>query len=768
MAQPAPESRSPHQLVYDQPGHPHRWHDHLIVGNGSLGAAVRGGVGADVLRLNHECLWQRNPQDRVNPQAREQLPEVRRLLAEGRPREAEQLADAALMAMPRRVRPYQPLGRLMIDSDVGGPASDYTRWLDMDRAVAHTRFALGDAVHHRRCFASAPADVIVLRHELASPPHATLPRTVFEFSRPVDYRVHIADGDQWDITGRAGEHGSRYAARLALRHDGGELRAMGDRLVLEGATGWTVLIACETDYWTAFRGMAEGDTPWHERPARRVGAAADRTLDALLEQHVADHQRYYRRAGLQLGDDPPAASVPDLMHQAAQGPAPDGLLTRQWNFARYALIGSSRPGGLPANLQGIWCDQLTPAWNCDFHTNINLQMNYWPAEAAGLGELHTPMLDWLAFAAGASGRRTAREHYDADGWVMHHVSDPWGFTGPGDAAGCGLWPTGGAWCALHAWEHWLHRRDLDRLRDQVWPLLRGAAEFLLDFLQPAADGTLISGPSVSPENRYIARTGQRSSVCMGPTMDHQIARELFAACRSVADTLGLTDEPLLDRIADAADRLPPERIGRHGTLQEWARDDDEADPGHRHMSHLFGLFPGTTIDPAATPELADAARRTIQRRLAHQDDAAEAGWSYAWKACIYARLRDGDAAAEALDRLARHCTQPNLLGNAHGQTQIDCTLGMAAGLQEMLLQSHRDVVTLLPALPGRWPDGSFTGWTARGGVRVDATWSAGHLTSATLRTSHTQQITLADGTRSAEPRALDLQADEPLTLNFDA
>ena len=767
-----------HVVRFDKPGSTWGWDDHVVLGNGRLGAALGGGPRRETIRLNEETIWSRLAAGHLNPDAKRVLPEVRRLLLEGRPTDAEYLADAGMMGVPRHVQPYQPIGSLKLrfrPSLPSPPVEDFERRLDLTTGIGSVSFEIAGVAYAREAFISHPDQVFVMRLTASSPGALSF---CVELDRPFDFAVQASDPRTLRFSGKAGGDGTRFAGLTRLIREGGTGETLGHQVVVRDADAVTLLIACETDYWEGVR-QHEVELPYAERAELRVAAAEVLGFTALRHRHVEDHSALYDRAAISLCGVSASASTETtdgLLKSASAGLAATALFALQFNFARYLLIAASREGGLPTNLQGIWSDGMTPTWNSDFHTNINLQMNYWIAEAVGLGELHRPLLDWLSFMS-RSGSRTAEEHYGCRGWTMHHIADPWGFTAPGDAAGTGLWPMGAAWCALHAWEHYQFGRDRGFLAEVGYPIMRGAALFLLDFLQPTPREELISGPSSSPENTYVLPDGRSGMLCMGPTMDHQIIRELFSVCIEGARLLGL-DEDIAGQLIDAMRRLPPTRVGRHGTIMEWHADHEEADPGHRHLSQLFGLYPGTQVSERQTPELAAAARRTIERRLAHQSDDAEAGWSYAWKACFYARLGDGDAALDVLNLLARHCIQPNLLGQAHGVTQVDCAFGAAAGVAEMLLQSHDGTLTLLPALPRAWPHGSFRGLVARGGIRVDAEWSDHRLTSVTLVSPAAMTQSIATGTGQAPsswpetepPRGtpcrfdVRLQANTPLRL----
>jgi alpha-L-fucosidase 2 len=416
------------------------------------------------------------------------------------------------------------------------------------------------------------------------------------------------------------------------------------------------------------------------------------------------------------------------LKRVREGASDAALASLYFDFGRYLLIASSRPGTLPANLQGIWNPLMDPPWASDFHTNINIQMNYWPSGVCNLSECQTALFDWMETLV-APGRETARVHYGCEGFVVHHVSDPWGWTVPGDIARTGVWPMGGAWLCDHVWEQWLFDGDETWLRVHGFPLLRENALFLLDFLIEDESGMLVSGPSSSPENTYFLRDGTEGALCMAPSMDTQIIRETLGHCLEAARILKIENE-LQKRIEAALPRLPEHKIGKHGQLQEWAEDYDEPDPGHRHISHLFALHPGTQISPRRTPELAQAAVTTLERRLEH--GGASTGWSAAWIACHRARLNQAEEAHATFLHLLRHSTGSNLMGDAHGHMQLDNVFGGTAAIAEMLLQSHDEEISLLPALPSSWPRGAFHGLRARGGFEVSVNWNNSQLESATI------------------------------------
>lgn len=748
------------------------WEQAHPIGNGSLGAMVFGGVDRERIQLNEQTIWSRLPIERQNPAAREHVDAVRRLIMTGRPGEAEELADMTMLGLATRVQPYQTMGDLSMRLFGHGESTDYQRALHLDTAGVIVRYAAEGATFERRAFVSAPDDALIVRMTCDQPGR---------YSGWLDLRrieagiPGVVDDRTIDLTGRAGSYGTRFRAALRAIADGGRTLISGDKLRFEGCDGLTLLLTAATDYW--------GDADYRNTALTKLEATTARTADDVEADHVADHRRWFDRMALDLGGTPDeVAAMPTgaRIERMSGGEDDPDLARLAFDMGRYLMIGSSRPGGLPANLQGIWADGLTPAWSSDFHVNINLQMNYWPAEPCNLSELHRPLFDWMQRCCVPDGRKTASIHYGCDGWVMHHNGDPWGYTVPSDGAKWALWPMGGAWLCDHLWEHYLFTGDRDWLGEQAYPILREAAVFFLDYLFEDEQGQLLSGPSMSPENSYRTPEGGVGSLAMGCTMDNQIITELFNHTIEAAALLE-TDAALRERLAAARDRLPPMRIGRHGQLQEWAEDYEEVEPGHRHVSHLFGLHPGTQIDPWRTPRLAGAARTVLERRQAH--GGGHTGWSRAWMISFYARLLDGEEAGKNVRAQLRQCMLSNLL-DVHPPYQIDGNFGLTAGIAEMLLQSHADAIVLLPALPGGWPSGSAQGLRARGGVTVDLAWAGGKPTEATLTADRDRAFTVRfpDGAALAEAAnasvgsrrdehgplvGLTLAAGEPARLRFE-
>ena len=739
------------RLWYQQPAT--AWTEALPVGNGRLGAMVFGGTAQERLQLNEDTFWAGAPYNPVNPDARAALPEVRRLIASGRYAEAQKLANERAMAKPLKQMPYQTVGDLLIDR-VGAAApavvTGYHRELDLDSAVATTRFTAGGVTFERQVIAS-PIDQVIAVRITASRRSAI--DIDLSFRTPQASRV-VATDRQLSLQGsgpdKLGIKGAlRFAAQLRVLPVGGQVRAAGDRLQVRGSDEVVLLLAMAT----SFRRFDDLGGEPGAIVAGQLDRASRRSFSDLVRDATNAHRQLYRRVRLDLGSSEGAVQPTDRRIVAAQTRDDPGLAALYFDYARYLLICSSRPGTQPANLQGIWNDSPDPPWDSKYTININTEMNYWPAEVAALPECVEPLVAMVRDLA-ITGARTAREMYGARGWVAHHNTDLWRATAPIDGAQWGLWPTGGAWLCTHLWDRYDYGRDRAFLAS-VYPLMKGAATFFLDTLvTDPATGRLMTSPSLSPENAHP----MGASICAGPAMDQQILRDLFDQTAKAAAILN-TDADFAAQVTAARAKLAPDKIGAQGQLQEWQADWDAAapEPKHRHVSHLYGLFPSEQIDMDATPALAAAARRSLELR---GDEST--GWATAWRAALWARLRDGEHAHRILRfLLGPGRTYPNMF-DAHPPFQIDGNFGGARAVAEMLMQSRGDEILLLPALPQAWPTGSISGLRARGRCRVDLNWRGGTLDHVALTGDEPGERVLRYG---AARRTVQLRPGRPVRLS---
>ncbi|MFO0827496.1 MAG: glycoside hydrolase family 95 protein [Phycisphaerales bacterium] len=721
------------QLRYEQPAE--EWTEALPVGNGRLGAMVFGGVERERIQLNEISVWARAPVNRVRHPAPGLLQKARELWFKGDVLGCQKIMQDEFMSSDLDAS-YQTLGDLTLTMNVTGAVTEYVRSLDPHDGVAVTRFDVGGRTITRTARPSADSDTIEIVIEQSASPlpmRIELSRVELDDGR-IDAKVTSPTSARLSMQGRArnGEYvGVRYASIVDVTIDGGTLHVAEGIAVepearagvnVEGASKVAIRVAAGTDFLggnAAEKAMASLST----KPAIVAPTSKDQPCMIRLG------------AGASLAASapvPPRSPVTTRLAAARAGQLDPTLVEDYLDFCTHLVRSASRPGSLPANLQGLWNEHLAAPWNADYHTNINLQMNYWPIEPIGEGSRILPLTDFIDRLA-VDGRDTARALYSANGWVCHHTSDAWGFTIPVGLTVWGLWPHGGGWLVRHAWEHYCYTLDRDYLKDRAFPLMRGACEFYLDWLcEDPATGKLVGGPSTSPENSFVLDDGRHANVGMGNAMDQEIVWDCFTNFLDAAQVLGAQDDPVVVRVRASRERLAWPAIGADGRLQEWSRPFREAEPGHRHVSHLYGVYPSAQFTPWSHPAYLDAAKKSLATRLAN--GGGHTGWSRAWLICLTARMRDGEAAYGHLSKLIGNSTLPNLFDD-HPPFQIDGNFGGLAGVCEMLLQSHEMrwqdgrmnfVIDVLPALPKAWPDGAFR-LCARGGRVVEAHWAGGRI-----------------------------------------
>ncbi len=733
------------KLWYDKPAN--EWTEALPIGNGSFGGMVFGRVDSERVQLNDDTFWTGKQYDPNNPEALPNLPKVRELIKTGKYQEAMDLANQKLMGNPVDLMKYQPLGDLRIICDNHQEFKNYKRELDIENAVVKISYETNSANYTREIFASYPDQVMVYHFTSNKPGSISFKATL----NSKQTFVTKSSSDKLIMNGRWGvtldelknglknaevtnknwnKGGLSFETNLRAHSRNGKVYYQDDFLFVENADEVTLVITASTNYL--------GKNPT-QLCSQRLNNA-QKSFENLLASHIKDYQSLFKRVDISLGKSPNEKFPTDeRLNRIKLGESDPSLVSLYYQYGRYLMISGSRPGAQPLNLQGIWNDDLQPAWGSKYTININTEMNYWPAEVTNLSECHEPLFDMIESLV-EPGKKTARIHYDCDGFVAHHNTDLWRATTPVDGARWGLWPMGGAWLSTHFFMHYDFTRD-EKFLMRAYPTMKEAAKFVIDFLIEDEQGRLVTNPSHSPENSFIDSNGNVGVLCIGATMDFEIINLLFTNLIKSSEILNI-DEKFRDTLKNTLSKIPPLKIGKYGQLQEWLEDYDEAEPGHRHVSHLFGLYPGNQIGVRTTPEFAKAARTTLERRL--KSGGGHTGWSRAWIINLWARLEDSQKAFENVQMLLAKSTLPNLFDN-HPPFQIDGNFGGTAGITEMLLQSHNNEINILPSLPMEWNTGFVYGLKARGNFQVNIKWQNGKMNFVEIKSLSGEKCNLRYG-----------------------